>query len=58
MVGLKDFINESSSKGKMIDFMTAYKWLYQNAAYYERFKNMQDFVDDWYAAMQKEIKYL
>lgn len=27
----------------------------EDAAYYERFKSMQDFVDDWYAAMQKEI---
>lgn len=56
MKGLQEYVSESSPKGKMIDFMTAYKWLYQNAAYYERFKNMQDFVDDWYAAMQKEIK--
>jgi hypothetical protein len=56
MKDIKDMLNESSSKGKMIDFMTAYKWLYQNAAYYERFKSMQDFVDDWYAAMQSERK--
>lgn len=56
MKGLQEYVNESSPKGKMIDFMTAYKWLYQNAAYYERFKSMQEFVDDWYAAMQKERK--
>lgn len=38
MKDIKDMLNESSSKTRMIDFDIAYKWLYQNAAYYERFK--------------------